>query len=69
MDRPRDVVVAKRRPAWLRDTLQEAEKHATPNGSFKKRRRPQRFSSYMALMSHIIDSGPSSYEEVADQHV
>ena len=51
----------------IRDTLQEAEKHATPSGSFKESKRPHRFSSYMALMSHIIDYEPSSYEEAANQ--
>lgn len=40
MDRPRDVAMAKRRPTWLRDTLQEAEKHAAPIGSFRESRRP-----------------------------
>ena len=67
IDRRRDVVVAKRRPTWLHDTLQEAEKHATPCGSFRERRRPQRFSRYMVLMSHIIDSDPSTSEEAIDQ--
>ena len=69
VDGPRDVVVVKRRPTQLRDTLQEVEKHATPSGSFKERRRPHIFSSYIALMSHIIDYEPSSYEEAANQQV
>jgi hypothetical protein len=30
---------------------------------------PHRFSSYMELMSHIIDSKPSSYEEAVCQQV
>ena len=69
VDRRRDVSVVKKRPTWLHDTLQEAEKHAAPRGSFRESKRPQRFSSYMALMSHIINSEPSTYEEVADQLV
>ena len=69
VDGPRDVVVVKRRPTQIRDTLQEAKKHATPIGSSKERRRPHRFSIYMPLMSHIIDYEPSSYEEVANQQV
>ena len=40
-----------------------------PGGSFKERRIPHKFSSYMALMSHIIDYEPSSYEEAANQQV
>ena len=67
IDRMRDVVVAKRRPTWLRDTLQEVEKHAAPHGFFTESRKPQRFLSYFALMSHIIDSEPSNYKEATDQ--
>ena len=66
---PRDVAIIKKRPAWLRDTLQDAKGHATPNGTFKERKKTQRFLSYMALMSHIIDSEPSSYEEATCQRV
>ena len=69
MDGPRDIAVVKRRPTQLHDTLQEVEKHATPSGSFKEIRRPHIFSSYIALMSHIIDYVPSSYEEAANQQV
>ena len=38
--RRRDVVVAKWRPAWLSDTLQEEEKHVAPHGTFRESRRP-----------------------------
>ena len=61
--------LVKRRLAWLRDTLQEAEKHIAPPGTFRESRRPQNFSRYVAQMSHIIDTEPSSYEEVAGQSV
>jgi hypothetical protein len=66
---PRDVAVTRKRPAWLRDSLQDAEGHAAPSGTFRESKRRQRFSSYMALMSHIIDSEPSSYEEATGQQV
>jgi hypothetical protein len=69
VDLPRDVAVTRKRLTWLRDTLQDAEGHATPGGTFRERKQPQRFSSYMEFMSHIIDSKPSSYEEAAGQQV
>jgi hypothetical protein len=53
---PRDVALTRKRRTWLRDTLQDVEEHATPSGAFRESKRPQRFSSYMALISHIIDS-------------
>ena len=69
LDGPRYVAMVKRRATQICDTLQEAEKHAAPSGSFKESRRPHRFSSYMALKSHIINYEPSNYEEAANQQV
>ena len=66
MDRSRDVAMAKRRLAWLHDTLQEVEEHANPSGSFRESMRPYILLSYMVLTNHIIDSNPSSYEEDVD---
>jgi len=31
---PRDITVGHKRPSWVRQTLQEAEEHATPQGTF-----------------------------------
>jgi hypothetical protein len=64
-----DVTTTIKRPTWLRDTLQDVEGHATPSDTFRERKRPQRFSSYIALMIHIIDSEPSIYEETTCQQV
>jgi hypothetical protein len=50
----------KRRLTWLKETLQEAEKHAAPFGESK---RPQRFTSYVALISNISDIEPSLFDE------
>jgi hypothetical protein len=35
----------------------------------RESKRPHKFSSYVALMSKIIDSKPSTFEEVAKQQV
>ena len=34
VDVPRDIAVGQKRPAWARQTLQEAEGHAAPRGTF-----------------------------------
>ena len=39
---------AKRRLSWLRETLQEEEKHVAPSHTFKERRRAHKFSGYVA---------------------
>jgi hypothetical protein len=69
VDPPKEVTVTEKRTTWLRNTLQEAEKHAALSGSFIESRKPRKFSSYVALMSKTIESEPSTYEEVAKQQV
>jgi hypothetical protein len=40
VDVPRDIAVGHKRHAWAQQTLQEAEGHATPCGTFRERNRP-----------------------------
>lgn len=68
-DGPRDIPIGRKRPLWARKTMQEAEKYAAPRGTFRESKRPQKFPSYVALMSHIIESEPSSVEEASNQKV
>jgi hypothetical protein len=67
VDVPRDIVVRQKRPAWDRQTLQESEGHVAPCGAFQESKRPQRFSSYISAMSHIIDTEPSCHGEAGGQ--
>jgi hypothetical protein len=60
-------VATRKRPNWIQNTLQEDEGHASPKRSFRERKRPHKFSSYMAQMRNIIDSKPSTFEEVAEK--
>ena len=53
----------KRKPAWVRQTLHDVEGHTTPRGVYWESKRPQRFGCYVALMSSILDSEPSTYDE------
>jgi hypothetical protein len=69
IDVPRELTVGRKRPAWAHQTLQQAEGHAAPRGTFRESKRPHRFSSYIAVMSHIIDSKPSTDEEASSQPV
>jgi hypothetical protein len=56
VDPPKEAMVSRKRPTWLQNTLQEAEGNATPKSSFRESKRPHKFSSYVVLMSKIIDS-------------
>jgi hypothetical protein len=67
VDLPEEVVATKKRLAWLWNTLQEVERHAAPKGSFRERKRPHKFSNYVELVRNIIDSKPSTFEEVVEK--
>jgi hypothetical protein len=43
--------------------VQEAERIDAPKGTFRERKRPHRFGSYVALMRNISYVEPSSFEE------
>ena len=57
----------KRKPKWLMDILKEAKFVGIPKNTIRESRPPQRFNSYVALVTSIVESEPSSYEEVARQ--
>ena len=68
LDEPVELVdepPAKGRSTWCRDVLRDAKKHGAPMGSSRECKQPNRYSRYVALMSSISDSKPSSYEEAA----
>ena len=68
-DPAKEVFSSKRRPAWARELMQEAEKYGAPDGTFRESKRPKSFSSYVALLSDIIDAKPTSYEEAVKKQV
>ena len=63
------MAVRWKRPRWAQQTLQDAEGHKAPHGTFRESKRPQRFLRYVALMSHIIDTEPTMYEEASKHQV
>jgi len=59
------VVIPKTRKklAWLKTTLQEAEGHATTKRTFRESKRPKRYFGYAAYMTKLIEAEPSSCED------
>jgi hypothetical protein len=57
-----------RRPRWFEQTLQDAQEHVEPpRTTFRESRPPQKFLTYMDLMTNMIDSEPSNFEEAPNQ--
>ena len=59
----------KRRPSWLRDTLEGAEEHIAPRGTFCESKKPNRYQGYLAAMSAIVKSEPRTFEEAVKHQV
>ena len=68
IDLPKEVS-HKRKPVWAREIIQDAERYGAPEGSLRESKRPRIYSSYMALLSDIIDVEPSSFEEPVEKQV
>jgi hypothetical protein len=53
----------RKRPYCLEDTLQDAERLKVPKGTFKKCKKPKRFSIYATYMMKLLDEEPTTFEE------
>ena len=63
------MITYKRRLFLAREIIQDAKKYGALDGSFGESKRSCTYSSYMVLLSDIIDAEPSSYEEVVEKKV
>ena len=67
MNRWSTVPKTKKRLAWLEATLQDAERLKVPEGTFRKCKKPKRFSSYAAYMTKLLDEEPTTFEEAVQK--
>jgi hypothetical protein len=59
-----------RRLRWFEQTLRDAREHVKPpRTTLQESKPPRKFPTYMALMTNIIDSEPSNFEEAASQQM
>jgi len=69
LERTLEEPPAKRKPTWLKETMQEVERIVSPKGTFRESKRPHGFGGYVSLVSNISDIEPSSFEEADRLHV
>ena len=55
----------KRKPTWVREIILEEERYGAPEGSTRTKKRSKPYSSYVALMSDLVDQEPTNYKEFA----
>lgn len=49
---------ARKRPLWLRDTLQNVKRHVVARQTFKKSKKPCQYQGYVVAMSNIMQAKP-----------
>ena len=64
-----EVVTGSRRPKWLTSTLRDADGGVPPRTYVRESIPPERFCSYVALVTGIVDSEPDSFDEAFAQQV
>ena len=64
-EHPTMDISRKRKPAWVREFIQQEERYGALEGSSRISRRSKPYSNYVALMCDLIDQQPTNYEEVA----
>jgi hypothetical protein len=57
----------KKIPSWLEATLQDTKRLKVPEGTFRKSKRPKRFSSYATYMTKLLDEEPTTFEEAVQK--
>jgi hypothetical protein len=60
---PQMSILHKRKPSWARELIQDGQKYGVPEGTMRQVKRPNPFSSYMALMCDLLEEEPTSFEE------
>lgn len=60
---PDDPSTSRKRPLWLKGTLQGVEKHTAPRGTFRESKKSNRYQGYLVAMSTIIQVEPCTSKE------
>jgi hypothetical protein len=65
---PSDMMIShKRKPVWMKELIQYAEKYGAPEGTMRQSKKPKPFSSYMALMCDLVEKEPTCFEEAVQK--
>ena len=67
IDPPLEKNPHKRKPVWVRELIQAAERYGAPEENHRERKRTRSNFRYVALLCDFIDKEPSSYEEATEQ--
>ena len=63
VDTPHEKNSYKRKPSWVREDIQGAERYVAPEEMHREMTRTRSYSSYVALLCDIIDKEPSNMKK------
>ena len=63
VDQPLEKNPHKRKPAWVRELIQGAERYGAPEENHRERKRTRSCSGYVALLCDFIDKEPSNLKK------
>jgi hypothetical protein len=67
---PQEVISGKKKPRWFQETVKEAKEYVgEPKKLLRESKALERFSTYFVMVTSIIDSKPTTFEQAADQQV
>ena len=67
---PQDTTSERRKPKWLQDILRDAQGSVgNPKQAVRESKPPERFCSYIAMVSSVRESEPSTFEEAVGRYV
>ena len=66
VDPPQEKNPHKRKPTWVREIIQGAERYGAPEENHRERKRIRSCSEYVALLCDVINKEPSKYEEAPE---
>jgi hypothetical protein len=67
---PQDTTSERRKPKWLQDILRDAQGSVgNPKQAVRESKPPERFCSYIAMVSSIREFEPSTFEEATSRQV
>jgi hypothetical protein len=60
---PHMTISHKRKPTWVKEIIEYAEKYGAPKGTMRQSKKPKPFSNYMALMCDLVEKETTCFEE------
>lgn len=63
------ILSTRKRPLWLKTTLEDTEGYGATKGTFRESKRSKRYYGYATYMTKLIEAEPSTFEDAAHKEL